>query len=1001
MMMASKPFRAAPDADARRRALDPTQSFWVQAPAGSGKTELLIQRYLTVLTRVAEPESVVAITFTIKAAGEMRDRVLKALAEAEGPEPSETHALETWRLARAALEHDQAQGWQLRETPARMRIETFDALCLSLARRLPVMAGLGGQPEIEDQPEYLYARAAHRTVCLVEEVTPEGKAVRTLLHHLGNDLEGLSAWFASLLTRRDQWLELLSGISNPVTARPHLEAHLAATPGLEPNYSEREWTLLEALLTLLPHALMHLRQEFERTGKVDFAEVSLAALRALGSEGEPTDLGLAIGSRLEHLLIDEMQDTSRTHLKIIQALLNGWDAVDNPELPRTLFLVGDPMQSIYRFREADVGIALDLASGDARLPVELETVRLRANFRSVPGVVDWVNTAFAQIFGMEDDANRGAVGYAASDATRPAAKGKAVSVHPFIGKDRLKVARRVADLAQRAVDAGERTAILVRARTHLPEILAEIRTREDLRYHALEIDTLAERPVVSDLLALTRALLHPADRISWLAVLRAPWCGLTLADLHAIAGPVREAIPALLAQTIDGISKEGAARLARVAPILLSSMDRARRKPLRALVEEAWVALGGPECLLTAGDEADSRVFFDLLAALDSGGAVRSFGELEARTARLFARPDPTIAKPMLEIMTIHNAKGLEFDTVIVPCLERQTQGDDPKLLEWTWDDGLLLVSPRRSDWDGGEDSPLLERIKDIEKGREAEESKRLLYVAATRAREHLHLVAQLDLKKDGGFKKASSNSLLHHLWPIVEPDFERARHAPAETEPEQSLFLFPASRVIRRVGTRFAGGSLPADPAEAPYAVTFEWVGETLRHVGKTVHAWLHRMAVQGAGLPDAASIRRALVHAGVAYDELDFAASRVERALQATLADPRGEWLLKRRDADQREYAITGIVAGEPVRGIVDCTFVENGVRWIVDFKTSYHSGGGLDDFLDNERLRYEAQLGRYAALLRHLGPEPIQLGLYFPLLQGWREWTADDIAVSTTSG
>src|ERR1700730_14020419 len=115
------------DNAARRRALDPSASFIVQAPAGSGKTELLIQRYLKLLETVDTPDAVIAITFTRKAAAEMRSRVLAALRAAEaGAVPEPEHERVTFEIARQVIEHDLRQGWNLPRNPAQLRIETID-----------------------------------------------------------------------------------------------------------------------------------------------------------------------------------------------------------------------------------------------------------------------------------------------------------------------------------------------------------------------------------------------------------------------------------------------------------------------------------------------------------------------------------------------------------------------------------------------------------------------------------------------------------------------------------------------------------------------------------------------------------------------------------------------------------------------------------------------------------------------------------------------------------
>jgi len=130
--------QAAPDSRIRQRALQPDQSFLIQAPAGSGKTELLIQRYLRLLAVVKNPEEILAITFTRKAGAEMRSRIISALDSARAAsEPEEAHLKIGYRLALAAIERDRELDWQLHRQPSRLRIGTIDAVNSRLSRRAP------------------------------------------------------------------------------------------------------------------------------------------------------------------------------------------------------------------------------------------------------------------------------------------------------------------------------------------------------------------------------------------------------------------------------------------------------------------------------------------------------------------------------------------------------------------------------------------------------------------------------------------------------------------------------------------------------------------------------------------------------------------------------------------------------------------------------------------------------------------------------------------------
>jgi hypothetical protein len=195
---------------------------------------------------------------------------------------------------------------------------------------------------------------------------------------------------------------------------------------------------------------------------------------------------------------------------------------------------------------------------------------------------------------------------------------------------------------------------------------------------------------------------------------------------------------------------------------------------------------------------------------------------------------------------------------------------------------------------------------------------------------------------------------------------------------------------------------SLPEAPGHrgAATALEFSWAGQTARHVGTVAHDALRQVAEQGPDAWDAARIaahdgvwRRALAALGVPGEELDHATRAVADALDTTLSDPRGRWLLDPGHRESRsEYAVSGVVGGELVNAVLDRTFVDAaGVRWIVDYKTGAHEGGAPQEFLDREQIRHGPQLETYARLMAALESRPTRLGLYFPAMGGWREWRA----------
>jgi ATP-dependent exoDNAse (exonuclease V) beta subunit len=1063
------------DSDERRRALDPHSSFIVQAPAGSGKTELLIQRVLRLLALVDEPEEIVAITFTKKAAAQMQARVLDALRGAQaGTGAGAAHQRFTRQLAQDALSRDQARGWHLLQQPQRLAIETFDALAHRFTRAMPWHSRFGAMPQPVEDASELYHAAAALTLRLLGDGSSAAQAMRRVLAHVDNQVENAERLIAEMLARRDQWLPLVANTRDASLLRPELERNLAQIiqrelervydaapssqlPSLplpraeylaawrdiaqqlltnkgdwrkkEPRaqalqaagaetfrealheirrlpatrYSDEQFALLAALFDVLLHGAAHLNSVFQSRGQVDFTAIALAALRALGLPDQPSDLAFSLGHRIQHLLVDEFQDTSEIQRQFLLRLTAGWENGDG----RTLFVVGDPMQSIYRFRRAEVGLFLDIRqSGLGAL--RLQPLTLRVNFRSRAPLVAWVNRAFQQIFPATEDARLGAVPYVESVAFAEEAVGAgaatpppAVYLHPRLGiRDHAREAHDVAHLVAEARhrDATQSIAILVRSRAHLTAIVDEFR-RRGWRYRAVKVDTLAERPVVRDLLALCRALVHLADRPAWLAVLRAPWCGLTLHDLHAlVGGDLQGSLWNRLQSACGRLSPDGQLRAARFVEAMDAALKLRRRQPLRMVLESLWVRLGGPSALHSASARADAEAFLHLLDTHVEGGDVPAFDRLEKRLTELFAQPDLE-ADDRLQLMTIHQAKGLEFDTVIVPGLHRTSRPEEPPLLRWLdWaepDGARVLLAPKPQT---GSD-PIYDFLRRQESRQDSHEVSRLLYVALTRARRELHLFGAVDIRS-ARLSMPDSRSFLGRLWPVVEPDFANLVLPAAPTPdpqppPDQTLWRLPA-------GWQPAPSPAPLRwhspaPAEPPDPITFDWAGPSLRVIGIVVHRYLQRIAREGLDAwppsrvaASRGSLRTALLSLGLPPSTLASASDRVEEALLAVLADERGRWILSPHPESASEWAVSGVVRGRVWNVVMDRTFVVDGVRWIVDFKTSAHEGAQRDAFLDNEQLRYQAQLERYAELMRLSDPRPIRLGLYFPLLRGWREWT-----------
>jgi len=1117
------------DARERREALDIGRSFIVQAPAGSGKTELLTQRFLRLLASVEHPEEISAITFTRKAAAEMRNRVLKALDSATAPKPEEPHRRQTWSLARAALEQDARQDWQLIHNPNRLRIQTFDSLSHTLARQMPLLSELGAPPATTDSPEAHYREAARATLRMLEDPSL-GPDVEALLVHLDNRRQQLEDLLCSMLARRDQWL--VHAVSSPdadqinaaledavtdhllrlhescppdwlhhlIAMATHAVGNLAVDTGGQVPAGLEDWhdrdtapdpvwkelpawlalaqllltkggglrkswnadigfpapsekgisaetraqrttakqamkelclqlgerpaavalwaglrllphsgldpqqrSVLTSLFRVLVHATAELRLVFQDSGEVDFAEIQMRARRALGTPEDPTDLALALDYRLRHLLVDEFQDTSSSQFQLLETLTAGWQDGDG----RTLFAVGDPMQSIYRFREAEVGLYLaarDRGIGDLRL----QALTLSVNFRSTRGIVDWVNRGFREIFPDRGDPGRGAVSYSPARAFDDSDDPAAVRVHPFAGLDAQAEADTVTALVQQALTETETglIAVLARARSHLRDIALAL-GGADIPFQAVDIDPLAQRPAVRDLHALTRALLHPADRLSWLVVLRAPWLGLGMQDLLLITERSPGCVLARLRDRdlVRTLSEDGRRRVERLLRIIDGQLPARGRRPLRQWVETIWLNLGGAATAGARGT-SDAEAYLALLDRHEQHAGLLDFTRLEDALQKLYASPEGGV-EVRVRLMTIHKSKGLEFDTVILPGLGRRPASDGGALMYWlerTGSDGhpQLLMAPIRAARQ--DDEAISNYLRELNRDKDRLETARLLYVAATRARRRLMLLGHLGFNARGIAARPPGGSLLERLWPVVEKDFAQLV-APNETGTTETTTLL---RQLDRLPADWRPGLVQPLTGQTPQVkpavfsprIEFAWAGDTARHIGTLVHRHLERFAREGISdwsqqrLSELGpALRLGLQNLGVAAAELDRATGKTLQALQRTLADERGRWILADHAKARCEWALT-LHDEETRHYVIDRTFVDQeGVRWIIDYKTGEHLDADRETFLDQEQERYREQLENYGRILRLMEDRPIRLALYFPLFPDWRSWDYAD--------
>lgn len=1209
----SSSFPEPPDQDQRLIALDPLRSLLVQAPAGSGKTDLLTRRFLRLLAEVNDPKQIVAITFTKAAAAEMRNRILDDLEKA-ARRSSEVHSLHEWSmetLAERALAHSQKLNWRLIDLSSQLRISTIDSFCRDLAIQQPIYSGIGNSLQISERPADLYRLAARSTLeKLGNSRYPElSAAISDLLLWRDNNWRELENLIVKMLSQRDRWmldfvlsqskdwdllrerleapmarevrmalerLELLLSTEDRAEAHdlarfacthsagdryrglaeladfpsgPHdssealeeargaflclgslllkndgairrkidsrlgfpkehldeklrmedLLERLAEVPDLEDaladlrklppaRYSDDDWQILRAIFVALRHAAGELKAIFAEAGTVDFIEVAQLAKQVLrGEDNLPSDAAQAIADDIHHLLIDEFQDTSRRQHEFVTALIEAWpDPAD-----RTVFVVGDPMQSIYFFRDAESELfrrvkdfGFELKEGES---FPLDPVALSANFRTDPALVEDLNHVFEDVFASPDGSG---VEFARADAARPqAVSEKRLNLHLAFTpqskgnhSENADAVRRRQELIQQRETARSsqiaeiialisshldrarsaqtegrkyRIAVLGRARTALAPIALALR-EAGIPFRAVELEGLHDRPEILDAVSLTRAVFNPEDRAAWLGVLRAPWCGLRLEELHTVAGTddvnrFPAPIPQSLQEKLDLLSPETRHSAERILAAYNSIAHLRSFLPIASpgtLVQQVWRAMGGDSCVDEAS-RANLDLYWKLLDSLPNGEQDLVGPALDAALENLCALPDPAASGTHgVQLMTIHKSKGLEFEVVIVPDLQAQGGRGSVELLSWL-ERGLpepgergelteFLIAPLQfKGEDPGAAKGWVDRAR---RAREAQEMRRILYVAATRAREELHLFAQpaYKIEADGTRKLAEpSNCLLSTAWPALGDEINRrfdewnagTQPSPASgfeltldtlVASEGKLLFMPSAAkptMIRRLPPEFNAPSptfnaqTPATPiiglSEAEGYTRHEG-GLHSRALGNAVHKLLEHLSRLRITL-DWDSCRAALEKnrpriissiraSGLATGPAEKIANQAFEIVIAATHDRHGQWILSPHSEAASETAWAGLIAGTLHQIRVDRLFragsepleIGDSALWIIDYKTAHAED--LDaSTIPAMRKIFAPQLQSYATILRnlHSASTPIRAGLYYPRMSVFDWW------------
>jgi ATP-dependent helicase/nuclease subunit A len=1110
------------DQEQRQQAIDPALSVHVEAPAGSGKTTVLLKRYLSLLAQVDEPEEIVALTFTRKAAGELRARIQHELNKRAAPRDTELpqHEAEMQELALAAGRRHVDMGIALLE---RLQINTFHGFCAHLLRLIPHEAGL--PPNfglLEEQEATRFQKEAVELTRRRLRALPADDQVRRALVRrlvrLNNDWPRLAKELKGLLARRDilgdfitlaresrdpaayeavlrehlntmilpqvahlnrefsqaevgrRWPEVyryLAGNGAGVAATlpdavpraglddlpawralaqgiltsqgecyksfrsPKFPQGISASPWgrllqnlpeqlvqhLQPFcklpvclFQEDEVPAVQDLIILLSQVLSTYQELCHTRGALDFTALEEMTLKLLSGDDLP-ELFLSLDRRLSHLLVDEFQDTSVNQMTLLCRLLAGWEGDGR----RTLMVVGDPKQSIYGWRQARLELFFQ-SRDNQRLPCPeappFTTLALSTNFRASRALIQWANAVFGQSIMADRDVC--GVEFRAAAAAPGAEAGEIPYLALFPGQDRqtnrsLEAAWLAHELSllQKKMAPGETVGVLLFVRTHLPIYLAACR-RAGLSLKVRDGLPLTDSLSAHYLHTLAMALVRPHDDVAWAGVLRGLAGPLPLSLLAELAGAPGD----FWSEKISAYAA-AAACTPRVKNFVLRLEEAGRRvgrEPLPDLLSawlaevDGWRQLADWEGPLGV---ANARAYLDLLAGATASTPEETLIRAGDLLVQAYQPPDPRAQDSPVEVLTVHAAKGLEFDYVLVPHLDweplRTGKNDAPFLMEEVPGAGTAVIALNRP-YAQTEQSVLYYTLGETAKQRSLAEARRLFYVAVTRARKRLQMTGLIKENKAGEFKPAG-NSPLGWLWqhyPEVElyPDVVNLWQEPPlavsltdelpelSAQPMEPESLPPAYDIPSEpwpYEIRFPS-QLAAETPRAGIELVDRAVDAGARLRGEISHRLLETLSL-GGNLPEPEAVAPALLAvAGSATGALKLAQDILAeiracqtdpflaRLLAPTLPVAKSEWGLEAWHAPDTLY-----------RGQIDRLVFDGQEWWLLDYKTARPAAGvDWEIFIQQETEKYRPQLLAYREMAAKLfdvtPPEIINIVLYF---------------------
>ncbi len=779
----------------------------VSAGAGSGKTKVLVARFMYILEqslaqkKPLEAANILAITFTRKAAGEMKTRIRQSISDKINEDKLNASF---WRKQLQNLE--------------RAQITTIHGLCSRILRENPVEAQLDpGFTVAEDFEGQQFVKDCVARY-LRQALTQENAALRRLLHIYGaasftkqvsgllpqladitgrlgaEEQQDLTQPYRKFLAACESWKEeLLLALTELVEQREKLTtktsqgrktlnllAEIFVQVQSELRAEKTDFTTLDNVLggmqargnvkellldiralcsrlrqqevvknaipvvqdwqDVLQELEEYISQQKAQLELLTFDDLELQALELLQSNEQ---VRRKYHERFRYIMVDEFQDTNERQRQLIYLLCG--DSMTELEGSK-LFIVGDAKQSIYRFRGAEVRVFAEVQRELAKRGGSL--LKLSKNFRSIKGVLTACNIAFRELLGEDTsrDVYFEALDYNKDVVIEPVLLEVGYTQEQKPQRRRLEaaaVAQKMRELHDNEQVAYGQMTVLLEAMTECAVIAAELENK-NIPYVIIDGKGFYERQEVLDLLHLLTVLHNRYRSLELAGVLRSPYFGLDDATLTQLFLRGADSLwQALQEADIACLPAEQGARVQRARELLTQLRSYAALYALPELLAELWRVLA-VEAVLSVQKHGESKLanackLRDEATAFCAGRQA-SLGDwlaqVEAvRESNAKATTANLDAEEAVQIMTIHKSKGLEFNTVFLPQLDRKGQSDT-SVIKYNRQLGLGIKAPLA---DGTlVSTAVLDAIKEFDKQREREEYVRKLYVAMTRAEERL-----------------------------------------------------------------------------------------------------------------------------------------------------------------------------------------------------------------------------------------------------------------------